>query len=151
MNASLAHKTTRQPECGSTAVRVSLALVTVAALAGVLLLARSEAAAQSAGASAARHTAGVPAGNAERGKATYNRVGCWECHAYDGQSGGSTGPKLGPPPLPYATFLHQLRSPRNAMPLYTAKVLPDADVADIYAWVQTLPQPPKVDSIPLLK
>ena len=41
--------------------------------------------------------------------------------------------------------------PRNAMPLYTAKVLPDADVADIYAWVQTLPRPAKVDSIPLLK
>lgn len=150
MNASRAHQTTGQPDRGSTAVRASLALMTVAALAGVLLLARSEAA-QSVGASAARQTSGVPAGNAERGRATYNRVGCWECHAYDAQSGGVTGPKLGPPPLPYAAFLHQLRSPRNTMPLYTAKVLPDADVADIYAWVQALPQPPKVDSIPLLK
>ncbi len=118
---------------------------------GWLVLGRPQAAAQSGGAAASRQPAGAPAGNAERGKATYLRVGCWECHGYDGQSGGGTGPKLGPPPMPFPAFVNQLRSPRNAMPPYTAKVLPDSDVADIYAFVQTLPPPPKVDSIPLLK
>jgi ubiquinol-cytochrome c reductase cytochrome c subunit len=37
------------------------------------------------------------------------------------------------------------------MPPYTAKVLSDADLADIYAFLQSVPAPPKVDSIPLLK
>ena len=46
---------------------------------------------------------------------------------------------------------YQVRSPRDEMPPYTAKVLSDADLADIYAFVQSVPQPPKVDSIPLLK
>jgi mono/diheme cytochrome c family protein len=142
-------KTAHQWARGSSAVRVFLVLMTVAALAGMFLLARSEAAAQSA--STPRQTAGVPAGNADRGKTIYRRVGCWECHGFDGQSGGGTGPKLGPPPMPFAAFTNQLRSPRNQMPPYTAKVLSDADVTDVYAFVQSLPQPPKVETIPLLK
>jgi hypothetical protein len=37
------------------------------------------------------------------------------------------------------------------MPPYTSKVLPDSELADIYAFVQSAPQPPKADSIPQLK
>jgi ubiquinol-cytochrome c reductase cytochrome c subunit len=148
MNAFRARKTTGQSVRGSNA-RVFLALMIAAAFAGILLLAGAEAAAQSAG--VARQTANAPTGNAERGKATYKRVGCWECHGFDAQSGGGTGPKLGPPPMPFAAFTNQLRSPRNQMPPYTAKVLSDADIADIYAFVQSLPQPPKVESTPLLQ
>jgi len=37
------------------------------------------------------------------------------------------------------------------MPPYTSKVLSDAELADIYAFVQAAPLPPKVDSNPLLK
>jgi hypothetical protein len=43
-----------------------------------------------------------------------------------------------------------LRHPRDDMPPYTAKVMPDQQVADIYAYVKTFPQPPNPDSIPLL-
>jgi mono/diheme cytochrome c family protein len=133
---------------GSSAIGLFLTLMmTVAALGGILLLGR-EAAAQSSG--GARPATGAPAGNAERGKATYRRDGCWECHGFDAQSGGNTGPKLGPPPMPFPAFTNQLRTPRNQMPPYTAKVLSDSDVADIYAYLQTLPQPPKVESVPLL-
>ena len=53
--------------------------------------------------------------------------------------------------MPFPAFTNQLRTPRNQMPPYTAKVLSDADVADIYAYLQTLPQPPKVESVPLLQ
>jgi ubiquinol-cytochrome c reductase cytochrome c subunit len=53
--------------------------------------------------------------------------------------------------MPFAAFSHQVRIPRNDMPPYTAKVLSDADLADIYAFIQSLPQPPKVDSVPLLQ
>jgi mono/diheme cytochrome c family protein len=138
-----------QPARESSPVRLFLTLITVAMLAGVLVLTRSEAAAQST--DTAQKTASAPAGNVQRGKTVYTRVGCYECHAWDGQSGGATGPKLGPNPLPFAAFTYQLRTPRNVMPPYTPKVLSDADVADIYAFVQSLPQPPKVDSIPLLQ
>jgi ubiquinol-cytochrome c reductase cytochrome c subunit len=134
----------------SNTIRVFAALTMFVVFAGILLLlAASKAAAQSA--AAARPSAGVPAGNAERGKTIYRRDGCWECHGFDAQSGGNTGPKLGPPPMPFPAFTNQLRTPRNQMPPYTAKVLPDQDLADIYAFLQTLPQPPKVDSIPLLQ
>jgi ubiquinol-cytochrome c reductase cytochrome c subunit len=134
---------------GSSPARLFLAWVTVATLAGVLVLTRSEAAAQST--DTVQKTTSAPAGNAQHGKTVYTVVGCYECHGRDAQSGGRTGPKLGPNPLPFAAFIHQVRSPRNEMPPYTAKVLSDADLADIYAFLQSLPQPPKVDSVPLLQ
>jgi mono/diheme cytochrome c family protein len=149
MSASLRDDNSIQPASGPGPVRLFLVLTTVAVLAGALVLARSEAAAQSA--NTAQKTTSAPAGNTQRGKTIYTRVGCYECHALDGQSGGNTGPKLGPNPLPFAAFTYQVRTPRNVMPPYTVKVLSDGDVADIYAFVQSLPQPPKVESIPLLQ
>jgi mono/diheme cytochrome c family protein len=142
-------KTSLRPARGSSAVRLVLTLATVATLAGVLVLTRSEAAAQST--ETAQKMTSAPAGNAQHGKTVYTVVGCYECHGRDAQSGGRTGPKLGPNPVPFAAFLHQVRTPRNEMPPYTAKVLSDADLADIYAFLQSLPQPPKVDSVPLLQ
>ena len=149
MSAFRKDSTRIQPARGSSPRRLFLVLTTVAMLVGVSVLTRSEVAAQST--DAAPKSASVPVGNTEHGKAVYVRVGCYECHARDGQSGGNTGPKLGPNAIPFAAFTHQVRSPRNDMPPYTAKVLSDADVADIYAFVQSLPQPPKVDFTPLLK
>jgi len=124
-----------------------LAALTAMLLLGVLLLARSEAAAQSRD-NAPQKAASAPAGKAENGKTIYMKIGCWECHGRDAQSGR---PALGPPVLPFTAFINQLRNPREDMPPYTARVLSDADIADIYAFVQTLPQPAKADSIPLLK
>jgi len=126
-----------------------LILMIVTMVAGALVLRCSEAAAQST--ETAQKAAAVPVGNAQHGKVVYTRVGCYECHGWDGQSGGNTGPKLGPDPWPFTAFTRQLRVPLNTMPPYTAKVLSDADVADIYAFVQSLPQPPKVESVPLLR
>ena len=50
---------------------------------------------------------------------------------------------LGPDPMPFGAFVFQVRTPRDQMPPYTAKVLSDAQLADIYAFVQSQPQPPK--------
>ena len=88
---------------------------------------------------------GPNAGAADVGKGQqlFAAVGCFECHGYLGQ-GGSGGPKLGPGPLPFAAFLQYLRTPGNQMPPYTAKVLPEADVADIYAFLESIPPPPKI-------
>jgi len=134
----------------SHSVRLITILTAVFAIAGILLLARSDVAAQSTG-EAPKTAAGAPSGNSQHGKTLYVSVGCYECHGYAAQGGAGTGPKLGPNPIPYAAFSFQVRSPRDEMPPYTAKVLSDADLADVYAFVQSIPQPPKPDSIPLLK
>jgi mono/diheme cytochrome c family protein len=145
MSASLVTKAGRRLACRSCVVR-GLVLTTVAALAGILLLTRSEASAQTAG--NARPAASVAAGNVEKGKAIYNKIGCWECHGRDAQSGR---PTLGPAAMPFPAFVNQLRNPREDMPPYTVKVLSDADVADIYAFVKSVPTPPRLETIPLLK
>ena len=142
--------TTLMPGRGSNPARLIMVLMIVVAIAGALFLARSEAAAQSTS-TAPKTSAAAPAGNAQHGKTVYTADGCYECHGLVAQGGAGTGPKLGPNPIPYAAFSFQVRSPRDEMPPYTAKVLSDADLADIYAFVQSVPQPPKVDSIPLLK
>jgi mono/diheme cytochrome c family protein len=90
-------------------------------------------------------------GSAKNGRAIYAADGCYECHGREAQGGAGTGPRLGPSPIPFPAFVYQVRTPRDQMPPYTSKVLSDAELADIYAFVQSLPQPQKVDSIPQLK
>jgi mono/diheme cytochrome c family protein len=107
--------------------------------------------ASSAQASAAPLAAGSgAAGNASNGKQVYMRAGCFECHDIQGQGGAGTGPRLAPP-MAYSGFIHQVRSPSDQMPPYTAKVLSDSELADIYAYLQSMPKPPAVASIQLLK
>ena len=92
----------------------------------------------------------APAGNAKTGQQVYKAIGCWECHGTMGQGGAVTGPRLAPTALPYAAFLQQLRTPQNAMPPYEAKILSDADAANIYAFLKSVPAPKSVQDIPLL-
>ena len=116
-----------------------------------IALAKTRAGAGAQSTSAAPKAENAPAGNAKNGKAIYTTAGCYECHGREAQGGAGTGPKLGPDPIPFAAFVFQVRTPRDQMPPYTAKVLSDAQMADIYAFVQSEPQPPKPDSIPQLK
>ena len=106
--------------------------------------------ASSAPAGAAPAAASATAGHAGNGKQVYMRAGCFECHDIEGQGGAGTGPRLAPP-IAYSGFLRQVRSPSDQMPPYTAKVLSDNEVADIYAYLQSVPKPPALASIPLLK
>lgn len=144
MNLFRGNKASVETVSRATSARLFPVLLSVAICAGTLALTRSEVAAQSEG----QKAASAPAGNAERGKEIYTRIGCYECHGRDAQSGR---PTLGPNAIPFPAFEHQVRSPRSDMPPYTAKVLSDADLADIYAFVKSVAQPPKVDSVPLLK
>ena len=95
--------------------------------------------------------AGKPAGDAANGKKLFLSIGCFECHDREGQGGAGTGPRLAPNPLPFSAFIHQLRQPASQMPPYTAKVLSDAQVTDIYAYLQSIPKPPAASTIPLLQ
>ena len=90
----------------------------------------------------------TPAGNAENGKKLFAEKGCFQCHNTLGQ--GGDGPRLAPRPIPYAAFMKELRQPREQMPPYTVKMMPDKEVADIYAFLMGIPAPPEVISIPLL-
>ena len=131
------------------AIATLVALLVVSSRPVAVAQARAEGGAQSA--SASQKADNAPAGTAKNGKAVYTTDGCYECHGREAQGGAGTGPKLGPSPLPYSVFAFQVRSPRDQMPPYTSKVLSDAELADIYAFVQSVPQPPKADSIPQLK
>jgi mono/diheme cytochrome c family protein len=90
-----------------------------------------------------------PAGNAENGKKLYNSVGCWMCHGYSGQ--GGTGARIAPDPIALSAFIQYIRAPKSQMPPYTPKVLKDSDLADIHAYLKTMPKVPDPESIPLLK
>jgi mono/diheme cytochrome c family protein len=92
-----------------------------------------------------------PAGNVQNGKKLYISYGCFECHGRQGQGTSVGGPRLGPNPISFPAFSKYVRQPSGQMPPFTAKVTSDVDLADIYAFLQSLPQPPKADSIPALK
>ena len=95
--------------------------------------------------------ANTPAGDAEKGKRIYVIVGCYQCHGREGQGSAATGPRLGPKPIPFSVFSQYVRQPTGQMPPYTSKVLPEADLADIYAFLKALPAPKAVGDIPLLQ
>ena len=92
------------------------------------------------------------AASAEKGKAAYVKHGCWQCHGFEGQGSvaSSGGKVLAPDPLPFEAFSAFVRSTNRAMPPYSEKILPNDDLADIYAFVQSIPKPANYKSIPLL-
>jgi mono/diheme cytochrome c family protein len=88
--------------------------------------------------------------NADNGRKLFVSAGCYECHGREAQGGDRTGPRLGPNPIPFTAFVKQCREPVSQMPPYTSKVLSDTDLSDIYAFLQGLPKPPDISSIPIL-
>ena len=94
--------------------------------------------------------AAAPAGNADMGKKLWVSYGCWQCHGYEGQ-GGAAGPRLAARNLSLAGLTGYVRKPTNQMPPYTEKVVPNADLGHILAYLQSRPAPPPVASIPLLQ
>jgi len=92
-----------------------------------------------------------PAGNADEGKKLFVSYGCYQCHGREAQGSSSTGPRLGPRPIAFTAFSRYVRRPTGQMPPYTAKVVSDIDMANIYAYVQSRTPPPAVQSIPLLR
>ena len=88
-------------------------------------------------------------GNADNGKKLFAAYGCFECHGRQG-AGASTGPRIGPPAITLAAVLRYVRAPTGQMPPYTAKVVSDQDLTDIYTYLKSFPLPPAASSIPLL-
>lgn len=93
--------------------------------------------------------AGAAPASAEKGKAAFVRHGCWQCHGYQGQ-GGVTGPKLAPDPLPFEALSAFVRTTSRNMPPFREEILSNEDLADIYAYLESIPKGPDAKSIPLL-
>jgi mono/diheme cytochrome c family protein len=89
------------------------------------------------------------AASPEHGKAVFMKMGCWQCHGTVGQ--GGAGPRVAPDPLPYDTFAAFVRTTSRAMPPYREKILTDADLTDIHAYLQSVPAPANAETIPLLR
>jgi ubiquinol-cytochrome c reductase cytochrome c subunit len=102
------------------------------------------------GGSAAFAAQAAPQGDATKGKANFERVGCYQCHGHQGQ-GGREGPRIADPvPLAWPALQAWVRTTSGDMPPYTPKVLSDAELIDIYAYLQSVPKAPDFKSIPLL-
>lgn len=121
---------------------------TVSITASALLLASALAVAQTA--ESPPKPASSTSGDAKNGKRIYASYGCYQCHGREGQGSVLTGPRVGPHPTQFSTFVRYIRQPKGEMPPYTQKVVSDAELADIYAFLQSLPQPTDPKNIPLL-
>src|SRR5579875_450327 len=124
---------------------VALLFVIAAALA-LLIFVRPSAAAQAS--AEARKSEHAETATVERGKKLFVSYGCYECHGLAAQ--GGVGPRLGPDPLPLAFIEKYVRHPTGSMPPYTEKTVSDEDLASIYAFLKSLPEPPKAQDILLL-
>lgn len=125
-------------------MRFFILLVTFASI----LRAQTSGPVPGAGAGSAGAAQAAPAGDAENGKKLYVSRACFHCHNTLAQ--GGEAPRLAPRPIAFAAFMNELRQPRDQMPPYTAKVISDKEIADIYAFLQTIPAPPSVNTIPIL-
>ncbi|MFL2770394.1 MAG: c-type cytochrome [Rhodospirillaceae bacterium] len=88
--------------------------------------------------------------SAERGQKTYMRVGCYQCHGSDGQ-GNDAGTALTPDPLPPEAIANFIRYSPGRMPAYPEEVVSDAEIADMVAFLESVPPPPEADDIDILK
>jgi mono/diheme cytochrome c family protein len=87
------------------------------------------------------------ASDAQKGKELYLKYSCYACHGYDGH--GGAGARIVPLAMTVTRFTAYVHNPRR-MPPYTDKVLSDAQLADLFAYIKSLPVSPPADQIPLL-
>jgi mono/diheme cytochrome c family protein len=94
----------------------------------------------------------APKGDTSSGKRVYLAMGCFTCHGRSGQGGALNGPApiLAHTAMPFEGFKGQVRNPVNDMPAYSDAVLSDKDIADIYAFVETLPGATSAKDISIL-
>src|SRR5438876_1479830 len=98
-------------------------------------------------AAVAAQTQPVSTGNVQTGKDLYLRYSCYACHGYDGH--GGAGARLVPMRITMERFTAYVHNPRQ-MPPYSAKLLSDAQLGDLWAYIKSLPVSPDAKDIPLL-
>jgi mono/diheme cytochrome c family protein len=94
----------------------------------------------------------APPGDTANGKRLYLADGCFTCHGRAGQGGAYNGPapRLAQTIMPFDGFKGQIRNPVNDMPAFSDANLSDKDIADIFAFVRSLPGPRSAKDIAIL-
>jgi len=128
----------------SSLCRFSVQLI-VLGLAMLLSLAVAAVSARSQKSGAPAGTA--PAENVENGRKAFIQHGCFSCHGFSGE--GGAGPRLAQNPIPFQAFVQYVRRPKLTMPPFGTQV-PDQELADIYAFLKSIPPSPDPKGIPLL-
>lgn len=90
--------------------------------------------------------------DAANGKRVYLAIGCYTCHGRAGQGGAMNypAPALAQTQLPVEALKVFVRLGPNDMPAYAESQLSDKDIADIHAFLRSLPGRRPVKDIPLL-
>jgi len=90
-------------------------------------------------------------GDVSNGKRLFMFNGCYQCHGTVGQ-GGAAGARLAQTKLTQPGFIAFVRNPPPSnMPPYRAKIMSDQELADVYAFIRTFPEPLNPANVPLLK
>jgi mono/diheme cytochrome c family protein len=83
-------------------------------------------------------------------KKLYSTYYCWACHGSLGRAGGAA-PAITPSTRSDEDLIRYLRKPAGNMPAYTSKVISEQELADIAAYMRSIPAgTPDPRSIPLL-
>ena len=102
----------------------------------------------------AQQTPSVVTGSAaeaiEKGKQNFVTYACYACHGYAGQ-GSDVGPRIDTTRLTLQGLVNFVRKPARRMPPFrTERQISNAALAEIYAFLKSVPPPPDPKSIPLL-
>ena len=91
-------------------------------------------------------------GDAASGRRVYLAVGCFTCHGRSGQGGAMNypAPALAQTALPVEAFSTLVRVGPNDMPAYSESVLSNKELADIHAFLRSLPGRRPAKDYPLL-
>jgi mono/diheme cytochrome c family protein len=80
-----------------------------------------------------------PTGNAENGQRWFTMHNCSGCHGKNANDGRA--PKIAAIDRGFGSFVRFLRSPGSAsMPSFPEETLSKQDAADIYTWLNSLPE-----------
>ena len=85
-------------------------------------------------------------GNPANGQRLFFELSCNVCHGDEGE--GVIGPTIAQTAVPLDRVIQQYREPLEAMNTFPEDQVSDEEIADIYAWLQTLQRPPDADVIP---
>ncbi|MGE0812333.1 MAG: cytochrome c [Vicinamibacterales bacterium] len=94
----------------------------------------------------------APAGSPERGRQRFREYVCYYCHGTEGQgSRPAIGPRIAGTPRSFESFSRYVRQPSGRMSPYSGASVPDAALADIYAFLRAQPGMAAAATLPLLE
>lgn len=85
-----------------------------------------------------------------RGLELYVKYQCHQCHGYEGQGGSPGGPPIVSLDYAFDVFARRTRH-TNVMPAYSSEVLSDDILRAIYEYINSIPEPPDVSEMPILR